>query len=128
MSSISLFPDVKAGNGRSFMSKEKILDCSLEEFEEMVRKAVGSGFTWKIRPRDTEGNRQAVMESVERLLKENNGTFSKEGDMFIEPEKEKPGCPEGETIVCDDAKIPLPQLTTAVQRCPCVSVRCVEMW
>ena len=71
MRSIHLFPNVKAGNGRSFMSKEKILDCSWEEFEEMVRKAVGSGFTWKIRPRDTEGNRQAVMESVERLLREN---------------------------------------------------------
>jgi hypothetical protein len=95
--SINLFPNVKAGDGRSFMSKEKMLDCSWEEFEEMVRKVVGSGFTWKIRPRDTEGNRQAVMESVERLLRENNGTFPKEWNMFIEPEKEKPVCPEGET-------------------------------
>jgi hypothetical protein len=37
------------------------------------------------------------MESVERILKEHNGTFPKERDVFIEPEKEKPASPEGET-------------------------------
>ncbi len=79
------------------MSNGKVSYCSWEEFEEIIRKAVGSGFTWKIRPRDTEANRQAVMESVERLLKEHNGTFPKERDVFIEPEKEKPASPEGET-------------------------------
>ncbi len=79
------------------MSKGKILSCSWEEFEEMIRKAVGSDFIWKIRPRGTEVNRQAVMESVERMLREHNGTFPKEGDMFIEPEKEKSVCLEGKT-------------------------------
>ncbi len=51
------------------MSKGKIFDCSWEEFEEMIRKAVSSDFTWKIRPRDTEANRQAVMESVDNIKK-----------------------------------------------------------
>jgi hypothetical protein len=50
------------------MFKEKILDYSWEQFEEIIRKAIGSDFTWKIRPRDTEANRQAVMESIDRTL------------------------------------------------------------
>jgi len=47
--------------------------------------------------RDTESNRQAVMESIERTLREHNGSFPEEGDMFIEPEKRKPASLEGET-------------------------------
>jgi len=46
--------------------------------------------------RDTEANRQAVMESVERMLREHNGRFPEEGDMFIEPEKRKSASPDGE--------------------------------
>ena len=41
-------------------------------------------------------NRRAVMESIERILKEDNGSFPEKGDMFIEPEKSKPGSSEGE--------------------------------
>ena len=47
--------------------------------------------------RDTESNRQAVMESIERTLREHNGSFPEEGDIFIEPQKRKPAFPEGET-------------------------------
>jgi len=79
------------------MFEEKILDYSWEQFEEIIREAIGSGFTWKIRPRDTGANRQAVMESIERTLREHNDSFPEEGDMFIEPEKRKPASPEGET-------------------------------
>jgi len=79
------------------MFKKKILDCSWEEFEEIIKKAIGSDFIWKIRPGDTEANRQAVMESIERMMGEHNGSFPEEGDMFIEPEKRKPASPEGET-------------------------------
>ncbi len=42
-------------------------------------------------------NRQAIMESVERSLREHNGSFPEEGDMFIEPEKRKPGSIEYNT-------------------------------
>jgi hypothetical protein len=67
---------------------EKILDCSWERFEEMIREKFGSGFTWKIRPRDTEENRKAVMESILSIMIESNGTFPEKGNAFIEPEKE----------------------------------------
>ncbi len=79
------------------MFKGKIHDCPWEQFEEIIRKAIDSDFLWKIRPRDTDANRQAVMESIERILRERNGSFPEEGDMFIEPEKRNQTSPEGET-------------------------------
>jgi hypothetical protein len=78
------------------MFNEKILDCPWEQFEEMIKKAIGSDFIWKIRPRDSEDNRQMVMESVKRMLREHNGRFPEEGDMFIEPSERKPVSPESE--------------------------------
>ncbi len=79
------------------MFKEKILDYSWEQFEEIIRKPIGSDFIWKIRPRDTEANRQAVLESIERTLAEHNGSFPDEGDTLIEPEKRRPTSPKVET-------------------------------
>ena len=38
------------------MLKENVLDCSWEQFEELIKRAIGSDFIWKIRPRDTEAN------------------------------------------------------------------------
>ncbi len=71
------------------MLTEKIRGCTWEQFEEIIRKAIDSDFVWKIRPGDTEANRQAVMESIERMLREHNGSFPEECDMFIEPVKSK---------------------------------------
>ena len=71
------------------MLVEKIRDCTWEQFEEIIRKAIGSDFVWKIRPGDTEATRQVIMESIERLLREHNGSFPEGGDMFIEPAKSK---------------------------------------
>ena len=71
------------------MLTEKIRDCTWEQFEEIIRKAIDSDFIWNIRPGDTEANRQAIMESVERMLREHNGRSPEEGDMFIEPVKSK---------------------------------------
>ena len=79
------------------MLNENILDCSWEQFEGLIKQAIVSDFIWKIRPRDTEANRQAVMESIERMLEEHNGSFPGEGNMFIEPEKSKPASPKEET-------------------------------
>ena len=78
------------------MFKEKILDYSWEQFEEIIRKTIGSDFIWKIRPRDTEANRQARLESSERTLAEHNGSFPGKGNMFIEPEKRKQASLKGE--------------------------------
>jgi len=79
------------------MFKKKMLDCPWEQFEEIIRNAIGSDFIWKIRPGDTEANRQAVMESIERTLKAHNGSFPEKGDMFIESEKRESPSPERET-------------------------------
>ena len=78
------------------MLKENILNCSWEQFEELIKEAIGSDFIWKIRPRDTEANRQAVIESIERMLGEHNGSFPDEGNMFIEPETRKLAFPRDE--------------------------------
>ena len=79
------------------MFKKKMLNCPWEQFEEIIRNAIGSDFIWKIRPGDTEANRQAVMESIERMLREHNGSFPEKGDMVIEPEKRESASPENET-------------------------------
>ena len=80
------------------MSAGKILDCSWKEFEELIKEAIGSDFLWKIRPRDTQVNRQAVMESIEKMVGNNNGSFPDGGNIFIEPEKSKGGPPQGGTL------------------------------
>ena len=80
------------------MLKGKILDCSWKEFEELIKEAIGSDFLWKIRPRDTQVNRQTVMESIERMVGKNNGSFPERGNIFIEPEKTKGGAPESGTL------------------------------
>jgi len=41
------------------MFKEKTLECPWEEFEKIIRKEIGPGFMWKIRPGDT-GPRAAL--------------------------------------------------------------------
>ena len=78
------------------MFEEKILDYPWEQFEEIIRKAIGTNFIWKIRPRDTEANRLAVMESIERTLGEHSGSFPGKGNTFIEPEKRKIAAQKGE--------------------------------
>ena len=88
----------KTKSGGGFMFEEKILDYSWEQFEEIIRKAIGTNFIWKIRPRDTEANRQAVTESIERTLAEHSGSFPGKGNMFIEPEKGRPTSPKVETL------------------------------
>jgi len=45
---------------------------------------VGSDFIWKIRLFDKKANRQTVMESIQRTIKENNGIFPAKGNVFIE--------------------------------------------
>jgi hypothetical protein len=66
------------------MPDEKILSGVWEEFESWIREQVGGDFIWKIRPLDIKANRQAVMESILRTIKENDGKFPPKGDAFIE--------------------------------------------
>ena len=66
------------------MTDEEVLSGTWKEFETWIREQVGSSFVWKIRPLDIKANRQAVMESILRRIKGNNGIFPSKGDAFIE--------------------------------------------
>ena len=66
------------------MTDEEVLSGTWKEFETWIREQVGSNFVWEIRPLDNNANRQAVMESMVRTIKENNGIFPPKGDAFIE--------------------------------------------
>jgi hypothetical protein len=79
------------------MLKVNILTCLWEQFEDIIRKTIGSDLIWEIRPGDTEANRQAIMESSERMLEKHNGSLQDEGDTFIGPDKTKPVSPKVET-------------------------------
>ena len=58
-------------------------DGSGEEFEAWIRKTIGGGFYWKIRPRDNTLNRVIVADSIEDAIERNDGTFP-EMNTFIE--------------------------------------------
>ena len=79
------------------MTDEDVLSGDWKKFEDWIREKIGSDFVWKIRPLDKESNRQAVMESIVRLLSEHNCSCREEGQMFIEPENSQPASPEGQT-------------------------------
>ena len=66
------------------MTDEEVLSGTWKEFETWIREQVVSSFVWGIRPLDNKANRQAVMESILRTIKENNGTFPPKNDTFIE--------------------------------------------
>ena len=66
------------------MTAEEVLSGTWKEFETWIREQVGSDFIWKIRPLDIKANRQAVIESILRTIKENDGIFPPKGDAFIE--------------------------------------------
>ena len=69
------------------MFKEKILECSWRQFEEMARERIGSDFAWRVRLQDTDVNRLAVMESILSAMIEHNCTFPERGNRFIEPQR-----------------------------------------
>jgi len=69
------------------MLKEKILDCSWSQFEEIARERIGSDFRWRVSIRDTDVNRLAVMESILCVMIENRCIFPKRGNRFIEPQR-----------------------------------------
>ncbi len=66
------------------MTDEEVLSGTWKEFETWIREQVGSDFIWKIRPLDIKTNRLAVMESILRTIKENDGTFPPKGNTFID--------------------------------------------
>lgn len=72
------------------MVDDIVLSGSWDEFEEWIRQKINGDFSWKIRLLDSKYSRGAIIESIERSIRNNNGTFPEKGDMFIEklsPEK-----------------------------------------
>ncbi|MEE8597372.1 MAG: hypothetical protein V3T09_06155 [bacterium] len=72
------------------MVDDTVLSGSWDEFEEWIRQKINGDFSWKIRLLDSKYSRGAIIESIERSIRNNNGTFPEKGDMFIEklsPEK-----------------------------------------
>ena len=71
------------------MGDKNIFLCSLDEFEDWIRQQIDGNFSWKIRPIDTRGNREAVVESIKKATRNNSGIFPEAGDTFIEKRIEK---------------------------------------
>lgn len=71
------------------MADEDVLSGNWEEFEAWIREQVGGDFIWKVRPFDKKTNRQTVMESILRTIKENDGKFPPKGNLFIELTSQK---------------------------------------
>ena len=71
------------------MGDKNIFLCSLDEFEDWIRQQIDGNFSWKIRPIDTRGNREAVVESSKKATRNNSGIFPEAGDTFIEKRIEK---------------------------------------
>ena len=66
---------------------DEYLNSSWKEFEAWVRRTIGSGFRWKVRPCDNPSNRKMIAGLIQDALKRNNGVFPK-NDAFIEPIEE----------------------------------------
>jgi hypothetical protein len=71
------------------MVDKNIFSCSWDEFEDWISQQIDGNFSWKIRPIDTRGNREAVVESIKKATKNNSGIFPEAGDTFIEKRIEK---------------------------------------
>ena len=61
----------------------KHLSGSWEEFEEWIRRTIGSDFRWGVRPPDTRLNREMISEQIRSTMKGNKGVFPSK-DAFIE--------------------------------------------
>jgi hypothetical protein len=66
------------------MMKENILSCSWDEFEDWIRKRINGAFSWKIRPLDSTQSREFIVESIETVIRDNNGVFPETGFTVIE--------------------------------------------
>jgi len=63
---------------------EEYLKGSWPEFEEWIRKEIGSDFRWKVRPMDTPSKRRMVAELILDTQRRNKRVFPR-NDPFIEP-------------------------------------------
>ena len=62
---------------------DRYLEGTWEEFEEWIRKTIGSDVHWCIPPRDTRLNREMVADPILNDIKRGNGTFL-DKNAFIE--------------------------------------------
>ncbi len=62
---------------------EDYLRGSWLEFEDWIRREIGSDFRWKVRPMDTPSKRRLVAELILDTQRRNKGVFPS-NDAFIE--------------------------------------------
>jgi hypothetical protein len=62
---------------------EEYLQGSWRDFEEWIRREIGSNFRWKVRPMDTPYKRRMVAELILDVRRRNKGVFPPR-DAFIE--------------------------------------------
>jgi len=74
------------------MTDKDIFPESWEDFESWIKAKVGGEISWKIRPRDTRGNRQVVAESIIETIEKNDGRFPPSGNLFLELEDDRENC------------------------------------
>ena len=66
---------------------EEHLKGSWLEFEDWIRKEIGSQFRWKVRPMDTPSKRRLVADWILDTQRRNKGVIPR-NDPFIEPTDE----------------------------------------
>ena len=61
----------------------KHLNGTWEDFEDWIRKMIGSDFRWRVRPEDSRMNREMIADLILGEIKRNEGVFPK-SNVFIE--------------------------------------------
>jgi hypothetical protein len=64
------------------MGVDNIFLCSWDEFEDWIREQIKGDFSWKIKPKDSIENREAIAESIQRAIRENKGRIPERGRYF----------------------------------------------
>ena len=52
--------------GEKIMVGKNIFSCTWDEFENWIREQIDGNFSWKIRPRDTKENREAIKSTISK--------------------------------------------------------------
>lgn len=69
---------------RRIIKNDNVYSCTWDEFENWIRQQIKGEFSWKIRPIGSKKSREIIVESIEMMIKNNDGSFPDSGDMFIE--------------------------------------------
>ncbi|MBW1814902.1 MAG: hypothetical protein JRJ39_14900 [Deltaproteobacteria bacterium] len=66
------------------MGANNIFSCTWNDFEALIREKIDGNFYWNVRPFDSKDNREAVIESIEKAIRNNSGIFPDTDGMYLE--------------------------------------------